>query len=778
MRQPFVEVSNVQLATMALHEALLCRSFEEFPKHPAAWQSYISYHKLLGWSHYAVLGLLILTLFEVPLWCRSDKEDYWTWKSPHEQCGGPTNNPDTEIILSGIPFLPIGYGLIIEYLLLGVIFVRVTLLAKLHTYFRGVGGAYKPDAELILDYVMILVGFCDAFATSFFPAPWIRIAPFVRFGLAVTIPWVGAVITSFVQVTRSIVTVGIFQIGTVILFAWIAAMIFDDLDGVDMYGMPINQGFENFGNALYSMFAVQTTAVLPDAMVPSYHHNRIFLLFWMPFFLLAVCIFAQVILATVYGEYQNQVQERMKVEHQSRAKGINAAFNYLKDPETKSKNGEEQEVVQYEAFAEVVQVMASFQKSATKMGDDMVRICFDALDDDKSSALSSAEFYDMCDMFQTSFKVTKRDSAVKESLDGTSAGRILNWLMTNGQNGDDPDMGVNPPVGIEPTFPGSPFDYVMNTVLGVNVLWLIVESIYDLNDLEEPAGFASLDLVFSFVYMGEVVMKLCWWSWEEYWMNSDNTFDFITSVILGVAGTGTLIFDAPRDMLRYLNLLRVIRLLKALNNIPEYERITKIITRMIKTCGDVLIMNFLVIYLWTAVGQQLFGGKLIKGNPALADNDDLDFFDSHFQIYNFNDMLLGMITMFFVTITQWIDQITIVCMALYDHYTVGWFATCAFWLSFFVASPLIAFNVFTAFSIDIFLKLEEMSSPENQKLGDIAQNLGGLQKDMAAKGSILHIQESSNLRRERVYKAMFEEAEAEDEAEKDEKQAAAVAAEA
>jgi len=56
-------------------------------------------------------------------------------------------------------------------------------------------------------------------------------------------------------------------------------------------------------------------------------------------------------------------------------------------------------------------------------------------------------------------------------------------------------------------------------------------------------------------------------------------------------------------------LLRLGRILKALNNIPAYQRVCMVIMRMISTCSDVLLMNLLVIYLWSALGVQLFGGK-------------------------------------------------------------------------------------------------------------------------------------------------------------------------
>merc|ERR1719436_2235595 len=140
-------------------------------------------------------------------------------------------------------------------------------------------------------------------------------------------------------------------------------MIFDDRDGKDSNGLPINQGFENFGNSVYTMFVTMTTAILPDVMVPSYESNRWFALFWLPFFLLAVCVFTQVILATVYNEYTDEVTEQQRQRHMRRKKGIRAAFEFLKGDLKREKGGKEQDVVHYSTFVELVEAIRPFKRT-------------------------------------------------------------------------------------------------------------------------------------------------------------------------------------------------------------------------------------------------------------------------------------------------------------------------------------------------------------------------------------------------------------------------------
>jgi len=265
-----------------------------------------------------------------------------------------------------------------------------------------------------------------------------------------------------------------------------------------------------------------------------------------------------------------------------------------------------------------------------------------------------------------------------------------------------------------------------------------------------------LDLLFSFVYLIEVVVKLCWWSWREYWRSADNKFDFMTTAILASAGIAFLFFNFSNNLMRYFNLLRLLRLLKALKNVKMYEKTVLTIARMVSTCGDVLVMNLLMIYIWGAAGVQLFGGQLYKNNPVLkgAGEDVMQYFGDHLLVFNFDDMVMAMMTMFLVTITSWNDQIARVCIATYNSHSVGGFVSMAFWVSFYIASPLIAFNVFTAFSIDVYCHLERVGAEENTKT-TIEENLESLQAKMANEGLCLAIEESAELAREKVYRAMF-----------------------
>jgi len=731
-------ISHQERAAMAINEAMHQRAFDDYPSHPLTWRAYLAFHRYDGWLQLSVVGLLLLTVFETPLWCNSSDSNYWAWQSSMERCTAKAGMPASEVLMFGLPMLPTGVGTILEILLLITVLLRISLIAKIDGAFRECSGEYREQKTLAFDYLMIILGLCDAGVFVAYPSTTFRIAPYVRFGLAASLPWMRDILYSFWRVLVAISKVAAFLFGTVVIFAWITAMIFDDFDQLDPYGQPVNQGFESFGNALHTSFATMTTALLPDVLVPSYSYSRLYILLWLPFLALAVCIFTQVTLATVYGDYQEHMSELVKAGSMARMRGIDNAFELMKEELLPTElNCKKQNIVRFETFLEVAEVLRSFLR--TSVDRHFLRLLFGALDENGDGFLTHGEFHEMCDVLQTTYTVTRRDSPLRERL-----GAPLRRLMDNGAEGPD--------FGYKDRFKGSLFDHFMNAMLAANVVWVVLESVVDLNDMPEPEYFWAFDLFFSLIYLLEVGLKLSYWSWGEYWSNWDNGFDFVTTMVLASSGFAFLFLKVGSHIMRWLNLLRLVRLLKALKNVPAYQEVWSVIERMVDTCSDVLAMNFLVIYLWSAAGVQMFGGELWEGNPRFK-GQELAYFESHYQVYNFNDIPQGMVTLLFFTLGSWLDPIASACMALAEPYTFHWALTGAFLLTFYVASPLLAFNVFTAYSIEVFCKIQEMDESPPPKR--VMHHLDWMRQQMAAAGLVLHIKESVELSRSKVYREMF-----------------------
>jgi hypothetical protein len=71
----------------------------------------------------------------------------------------------------------------------------------------------------------------------------------------------------------------------------------------------INQGFNTFGDAVWSMMVDATNTDVPDQMVPHYAKSRGYFAIWMPSYVLINFTLASFVLAVVYSEYQDSLKK-------------------------------------------------------------------------------------------------------------------------------------------------------------------------------------------------------------------------------------------------------------------------------------------------------------------------------------------------------------------------------------------------------------------------------------------------------------------------------------
>eukprot|EP00931_Biecheleriopsis_adriatica_P049341 TRINITY_DN28542_c0_g1_i1.p1 TRINITY_DN28542_c0_g1~~TRINITY_DN28542_c0_g1_i1.p1 ORF type:complete len:864 (-),score=160.57 TRINITY_DN28542_c0_g1_i1:70-2637(-) len=741
LHEPLVNLDRYRQAAISLHEAISLRGFDKPPASVIAWDAYVQAQRMNNYAAPSVWILLLLTVFETPLWCNT---------KPLEDPGGCQRATDrSEYLLSGLPLMPVTAAVALECAILGLLLTQLLTSIRVYRRMRDTGFDMTLGS-LLIQGLLLFLSFIDITNFVMLGSEY-RAAPFLRFGLAaLSVPKLRELLQSFFRTTLAISKVGMFWAYTVIMFAWISAMILDDQKEIDKYGAPVNQGFSSFSDALYSCFAALTTSTLPDVLVPSYTHNRLYILMWIPFILLGAVLLNEVILAGVYTDYSHHQKDVLSRGREKRVNGIGIAFSLLKSPTPMTyPDGREENVVRFSDFEQLVDAIKPLlHMSADK---EFLRVLFQALDDDENGVLCSGEFQDMCDVLQFHFTIVRRDSHVRCFLEDMcpSISRLQVGFLENRDTG--------PNLGYCSRYPNSWCDRVMNLVLAANVAQVLLESVYDLNDMQEPPWATKLDLFFSHIYLAEVCLKLTNWTFEEYWYHVDNRFDLVTSVILYATGVAYVWFDISVESVRHANALRLLRLLKALKHVRLYQRTCMVVTQMLSSCWDVLLLNLLVVLLWASAGVQLVGGQLVESNPRLH-GKDLDFFSSHYQVFNFNDVPMGMLTLFMWTLGSWNDPIAVAIVELADPFTLYKALIWIFLVSYYVASPLLAYNVFSAFSIDVYQKLDEdarKQEDEGGQLCEVEQNLLKIQAEMADQGLVLHIQESADLKKLRVHTSVL-----------------------
>jgi len=120
---------------------------------------------------------------------------------------------------------------------------------------------------------------------------------------------------------------------------------------------------------------------------------------------------------------------------------------------------------------------------------------------------------------------------------------------------------------------------------------------------------------------------------------------------------------------------------------------------------------FACVYVYAYLGVILFGGLIYEGNSNL---DDTDYRESNYEILNFNDMGLALVSLFVNLTVSFVPE-------FYAAFTAVLGIPCVsemFWISFYVVGGLMIFNVYASFIIDLFLQNYEDGSSEILAKGD------------------------------------------------------------
>lgn len=246
-------------------------------------------------------------------------------------------------------------------------------------------------------------------------------------------------------------------------------------------------------------------------------------------------------------------------------------------------------------------------------------------------------------------------------------------------------------------------DTFFNTVLVVNTVAIAIEGVYDINKLQEPFFIQVVDVVFAFIYLAEVVMKLSVVSFEEYWQEMANRFDFVSSILLAAGGVFLVASLVSPDgggaahLFFYLTLLRLLRVIRLVAKVEAFQNLCLSIRRMFVASADVLALNVIVAMLWASIGILMYGGLLHANNENLKGTA---YVGAQYEIFNFNDMGLSCLTLFLFVVATYIDEFAGALAAVRPEMPLFGYV---FFVSFHVVGVLMAFNIFVAFSIDIFV---------------------------------------------------------------------------
>lgn len=707
---------SLRQAAWQMEDAIAEKVCDKYPTEYEARMLMFTVISTKKWYNRALLFMIALTIFETPTWC--DTDHTWEFDDPQERClayGEPTKafplGKPIEVMLSGITYLPPGYSLILEVLILSILghslYRERTLQVQ---YFAPILNQeteeekkkesdecekkdekkkdeapkeYYSMRQLNFLTIMLAIELVDCGIFAFWPIrPKFRVAFLARTAILCMLPSVIKLYKCISKILVEVATVAVFFVGFLFFFAWVSVMIFNEDPNPP-------ENFKSFGRAFYGLFIAGVCDEFTDILIESYTSHRMIGMLWFVFLLVVHLLFLSLVLDTLCAGYMKTEEDDKEEMVQQKARGLVRAFEILNEGSHEAPHR-----VSENTFIEFLQ---EYSKSPAvhPVNESYARISFAEVDKDGDGKIDENEFTELCVLLQYQMWVTRRDSMLKDTFPNI-------WDSSRKPCGciasvTDIRLSVRDPHGL--------FETIMTFVLTVNFFLVIIETTYDLSDAEEPAWTAWLEFVFSFVYLGECIFKIGVSGWDFYSSSTSNIFDFGTTMLL----LSTSIFESLLGALStYANILRLFRLLRVVKQLKGLDRVQFMVStvlKMVKKAKDMLVLLLVVIFGFTVVGVQLFGGQLYEENPKL---EGTDYHENKEYVLNFNDFLMAFGLWFVNLLCEYKPSFADAI------HKVSWNGTWLICPLFWGIAVCITFELVKAFTIEVYMDLKKKWKPQNK----------------------------------------------------------------
>ncbi|KAL3701109.1 hypothetical protein R1sor_019131 [Riccia sorocarpa] len=612
---------------------------------------YFAYTLLDPFWNLTMAALILLNFFEVPLWCTGD------FPNP---CGSRE-----EYYLGGLPYLTRGGSLICEI----VIFVILVVYTLFPILFMGQKLFWSDplnNANVVLLFVLAVDTLLDlSYVTSTGPISSlsVRVAPYVRVILvAVNSSQVRANVKTLVRVLPDFLDATNLLALFILFSSWLGYVLFQDTD----QGREV---FTSFGRTLYGMTVLFTTSNNPDLWLTAYKQARSSGLFFILYILVGVYFITNLVLAIIYESFKEQLAEHFLQMDEKGIECLDKAFRLLDEQKT--------------GYLSLNQCFALFEKlkdyrTLPKIDKDQMEYVFRALDVNGDFKIDMDEFKDLCQAITLKFE--------KQELS--------HWLEAF------PFYKSSSFQSLQKFVRSKHFEYIIYGILGLNLIVVIIETSLGISNHSSQLFWQEVELVFGWLYLVELALKVLACGFRNYWRSMQNRFDFFVTWIIVIGETLIVVlpngfaFFSTSGRIRYLLIAQVLRLFRGLMLIERYRVKVGTFIKLIRHLLPYLGINFFLMCIYCTMGVQVFGGLVYEGNLTL---ERTTMFENDYLVYNFNDYVSGMVTLFNVLVMgNWE-----VWMESYAVLTQEWLAV-TYFISFYVLGVLLIFNLVISFVLEAF----------------------------------------------------------------------------
>uniref|UniRef100_A0A1D1Y9M5 Two pore calcium channel protein 1A n=3 Tax=Anthurium amnicola TaxID=1678845 RepID=A0A1D1Y9M5_9ARAE len=614
-----------------------------------------------------LFALLLLNFIEKPLWCS---------KHGKYSC----ENRDY-FFLGELPYLTISQAVVYEGITLFILVV--------HTFFpvtyEGCRLYWKSTLN-ILKVIFLFLLVCDLLVYALYLSPVpvnylpLRVAPYIRVAfIAINIRELRSSMVILAGMMGMYLNVLALWLLFILFSSWLAYVMFEDTQQGKIL-------FSSFGTTLYQMFVLFTTSNNPDVWIPAYKSSRWSCLFFVLYVLIGVYFITNLILAVVYDSFKVQLAQQVAEMDSMRIRILRKAFSTI----DKHNHG----------FLNKNQCICLFKelnkyRSLPKISREDFELIFSELDDSGDFKINVDEFTDLCNAIALKFQ--------KEAAPS--------WFENYPYFYDS-----RPCKGLKAFVRSSTFGYIVAFILLLNLIAVIIETTLDIQNNSAQTFWQAVEFFFGWLYVLEMALKIFSYGFDSYWLEGQNRFDFVITLIIVIGETTTFFFPqvpllSNGEWIRYLLIARMLRLIRLLMHIKQYRAFVATFLTLIPSLMPYLGIIFCVQCIYCSLGVQLFGGIVNMGNSKL---DTTDLSDNDYLLFNFNDYPNGMVTLFnLLVMGNWQ-----VWMQSYKDLTgTSW--TLAYFVSFYLITVLLLLNLVVAFVLEAFfaeMELEKDDEPQEVRV--------------------------------------------------------------
>ncbi|UJR32188.1 hypothetical protein I4U23_019652 [Adineta vaga] len=431
-----------------------------------------------------------------------------------------------------------------------------------------------------------------------------------------------------------------------------------------------DQYFTNYLDTAWDLYVLTTTANNPDIMMPAFNVSMVYVLFFMAYLLVNLYLFMNLLLAVIFSNYKQHLQEEQLVIHKRQLDTLLIIFERLSSSNPKNH-------ISYETYTQLIRAVKS------DVSETIIDAYWKTLDiPNKEDGLDLKQFNEL--LLNLNFDLRERyaDQTVLQkrcpSIYNSKPSRIIiDFVNTN------------------------LFRTIINILIIANAICL-------------AASYNDLEWFFLAVFILEALLKMYAFGIKNYFHHRWNIFDF---TIVFVSTTYSLLAASvqikfEKNVLDAILVIRVLRLVKLVGNVERFKVIFGTFSKVIPTLMTYLRVMFMTYYIFAMIGMELFQRKIVYiegnstesqypcGNSALEGSD---FVASNYCRNNFNDYFASLILLFELTVVnQW-------------HVLASGFVVVTskvarlFFLAFHLCAVIVVLNIFTAFVIDSFLNQYTLS---------------------------------------------------------------------